>query len=175
MAIRTVFLLLAALLTSVAHAGERVALDAYGVSGTGVGRFELDGAARQQPVHIHLLFGPSHSCFAPALDADEFSLGLLAEGTIVSASGRWRSRSGGGAALAALEPRLVRSRLEIRPRERGRTLQARLRGRIELDLVDRETEEVAFQWAVSFRDDGALELYHPSVYGFCATVINLSY
>jgi len=78
-------------------------------------------------------------------------------------------------ALAALDPRLVRSQIEIRPRERGGSRRAQLRGRIELELFDPVSETVAFSWSLAFRNEGALELNQPASFGFCGVFYSLTF
>lgn len=76
-----------------------------------------------------------------------------------------------GETFGALEPRLGRTRLALRTRERGDGIQARLRGRLELLFVDPTTELAEVRARFAFRDARGLELIPPAnVSGVCITV-----
>jgi hypothetical protein len=77
------------------------------------------------------------------------------------------------AALAGLEPRVLRSQLEIRARAHAGARTARLRGRFELALVDPLRDEAAFVWSLAFREAAPLTLYRPYSFGFCGTYFSL--
>jgi hypothetical protein len=171
-------LLLVVFVACPAFAGEPVALAGQWVSGNTTARVSTDAGASQGSVRTSLQFGPgrmlggSGSWHAtsggwPALTLDALSFEDELGDAYRSACEATSPPEACAGAFAALEPRLVRSQIEIRPRERAGARQARLRGRIELELVDPASEAVAFSWSLAFRNDGALDVHRPASFGFC--------
>jgi hypothetical protein len=137
---------------------------------------------------LHVRLGPSGDCLWP-LDADELVLSLVGGYSLVLATGSLASDAKGRAALgldpasladeladgyraaceqtappatcaarlATLETRLVRSELRLK----GAAERMRLRGKVELALVDPASGRTEATWSLAFRDVAALGVEAP--------------